>query len=573
MTVAVALAVLERQGQWLLQLRDDVAGIVAPGCWGLFGGHLDPGEDAEAALRRELLEEIGYRAAEVTMRYSSTSADRIRHVFSVSLSQPIEALTLHEGQDMALVNLADLQRGQIWSSKLQQIRPLAPALQKAMARLCRPLPHTGALSAVLEGLAFLRDPGFANRRFAQFGPVFETRLLGQPLVFIRGEQAIGDLLAAGEAIEGWWPASVRQLLGSRSLANRNGPDHKARRRVVGQLFSAAALRRNSPGIVEQVNGLAAELNAAAGPVALATGMRRFAFGVIATVVLGLDGSQRDALFEDFEIWTRALFSLPLAIAGSPFARALQARQRLLQRLHAVLQQAQHRSVHGEALIGGLDLLAGGLDEAGLPLDDGDVIEQLLLLLFADYETTASSLSCLMRELLQRPDVLAWLKPELQQLSWPPTAEQAPQAYDATAAPRLDAVVREVMRLAPPVGGFFRRTRRDLLLDGVLVPAGRVVQVAVAASNRHAPASTATDLDVFRPERHLDGSAGPLLLPFGGGERVCLGKALAELEIRLMAVGLLRQTRLQLEADQDLTLSAIPSPTPRSGLLVRAQPLC
>jgi cytochrome P450 len=201
----------------------------------------------------------------------------------------------------------------------------------------------------------------------------------------------------------------------------------------------------------------------------------------------------------------------------------------------------------------------------LPLDDNDLVEQLLLLLFAGYETTASSLSCLMAALLQHPDTLEWLRPELDALRWPPAAEQAASAYDTSAAPRLAAVVQEVMRLNPPVGGFFRRTTRPLVLDGVLVPAGSVVQVALAASNRH---GAATDLERFHPQRHLEGGAVPLLLPFGGGERVCLGKALAELEIRLMAVGLLRQTRLRLEPDQDLSLQLIPSPSPRGGLLVR-----
>jgi hypothetical protein len=324
--------------------------------------------------------------------------------------------------------------------------------------------------------------------------------------------------------------------------------------VVGQLFSAAALRRYSPAIVQLVDQLAAELNAAAGPVRLVDRMRRFAFAVIASVVLGLEGDDIEALFADFEIWTRALFSLPIAIPGSPFAKALQARARLLERLRGVLERAK------DCPTGGLDLLSGGLDEAGLPLTDDDLVEQLLLLLFAGYETTASSLSCLMAALLQHPPVLHWLQDEVQTLAWPPP--------EAIAAPRLDAVVQEVMRLNPPVGGFFRRTTRPLLLDGVLVPEGRVVQVALAASHRTS-SNGASDLDVFRPERHLEPGNGLTLLPFGGGERVCLGKALAELEIRLMAVGLLQQVSLELVPDQDLSLALIPSPSPRDGLLVIA----
>ena len=59
------------------------------------------------------------------------------------------------------------------------------------------------------------------------------------------------------------------------------------------------------------------------------------------------------------------------------------------------------------------------------------------------------------------------------------------------------------------------------------------------------------------------------MPFGGGERVCLGKALAELEIRLMVVGLLQQVELELSPDQDVSLQLIPSPTPRDSLRVHA----
>ena len=415
-----------------------------------------------------------------------------------------------------------------------------------------PLPSTGAVTGLLEALAFFRDPDFASTRFAQFGDVFETRLVGQQLVFIRGGQAISDLLAQPEATEGWWPESVKQLLGSRSLANRNGADHRARRRAVGQLFSAAALKRYTPEIVALVDGLALELQQTPAPLRLVDRMRRFAFSVIATVVLGLEGSDVEALFADFEIWTRALFSVPIAIPGSPFARALQARARLLERLKQVLQRAP------EQRSGGLDLLSGAVDEAGLPLSDDDLVEQLLLLLFAGYETTASSLSCLMAALLQHPQQAAWLQEEIEALPWP--------GYEGESTPRLTAVVQEVMRLNPPVGGFFRRTTAPLVLAGVQVPAGRVVQVALAASNRIS-SSGADDLDQFRPERHLEAESGLTLLPFGGGERVCLGKALAELEIRLMAVGLLRQVRLQLQPDQDLSLALIPSPSPRDGLLV------
>ena len=131
--------------------------------------------------------------------------------------------------------------------------------------------------------------------------------------------------------------------------------------------------------------------------------------------------------------------------------------------------------------------------------------------------------------------------------------------------RLDATVLEVMRMTPPVGGFFRQNTQSIELADVAIPQGKVIQVVLSSSS----STDQTDLETFRPQRHLDGSFQQTLLPFGGGERVCLGKALAELEIRLMAVGLLQRVQLHLEPDQDLNLQLIPSPTPRDGLLVTA----
>jgi len=72
----------------------------------------------------------------------------------------------------------------------------------------------------------------------------------------------------------------------------------------------------------------------------------------------------------------------------------------------------------------------------------------------------------------------------------------------------------------------------------------------------------------RPQRHLGGDTGLPVMLYGGCERVCLGKALAELEIRLMAVGLFGRLSLRLALpDQDLALQLIPSPSPRGGMLV------
>ena len=130
MTVAVevALAVLVREGRWLMQLRDDIDGIVCPGCWGLFGGHLDPGESPEQALRRELLEEISWQPQSLRFALQHRNQRRLAHVFVAELTVPLQQLTLLEGQDMALVTLEQLRSGALLSPRLQQLRPLVDGI-------------------------------------------------------------------------------------------------------------------------------------------------------------------------------------------------------------------------------------------------------------------------------------------------------------------------------------------------------------------------------------------------------------------------------------------------------------
>nr|WP_259736953.1 NUDIX hydrolase [Synechococcus sp. CS-1329] len=133
----VALAMLERDGRWLVQLRDDIPGIVAPGCWGLFGGHLEPGESPEQAVRRELQEEISWCCGDLPFWFRHSNPQRIAHFFRSSLPLSLDGLQLLEGQDMTLAGLDELAAGEVWSPRLQQSRPLAPSLQLALETLRR----------------------------------------------------------------------------------------------------------------------------------------------------------------------------------------------------------------------------------------------------------------------------------------------------------------------------------------------------------------------------------------------------------------------------------------------------
>ena len=132
----VALAVLERDGAWLLQLRDDLESILYPGHWGLFGGHLDAGETPSEAVHRELLEEINWEPTfPLEHWFTSQNGLRIAHVFRGALSVPVEQLTLLEGQDLKLTSKQELRQGSVWSDRRSEVRPIAPGLDQVIQRL------------------------------------------------------------------------------------------------------------------------------------------------------------------------------------------------------------------------------------------------------------------------------------------------------------------------------------------------------------------------------------------------------------------------------------------------------
>ena len=136
MKPAVALAMLYRDSKWLLQLRDDIDSIIYPGHWGLFGGHLDPGETASEAVVRELQEEIDWSpTVPLEPWFSDDSGNRVAHVFRGPLSVSLNQLHLKEGQEMKLVTLSELVSDVIWSERQKELRPVAPRLSIVIERL------------------------------------------------------------------------------------------------------------------------------------------------------------------------------------------------------------------------------------------------------------------------------------------------------------------------------------------------------------------------------------------------------------------------------------------------------
>ncbi len=130
--VNVAVAILYRENKFLMQLRDNIPNIIAPGCWALFGGHIEAGETPEIAVQREVMEEIGYELTAFSQFGIYSDQKAVRYVFQAPLLVPLDQLVLSEGWDLDLLTAEDIQQGEYFSQKAGEVRPLAILPQKIM---------------------------------------------------------------------------------------------------------------------------------------------------------------------------------------------------------------------------------------------------------------------------------------------------------------------------------------------------------------------------------------------------------------------------------------------------------
>ncbi|HEY9809448.1 MAG TPA: NUDIX hydrolase [Halomicronema sp.] len=113
----VALAILYQNGKFLMQLRDNIPTIVYPGNWTFFGGHMEPGEVPEVAVKRELLEEIGYTPNKLIKFGCYADQKIVRHIFHAPLKIELNQLQLNEGCDMGLLTTEEIEKGEAFSEK------------------------------------------------------------------------------------------------------------------------------------------------------------------------------------------------------------------------------------------------------------------------------------------------------------------------------------------------------------------------------------------------------------------------------------------------------------------------
>lgn len=403
----------------------------------------------------------------------------------------------------------------------------------------------GPRSRLLPALALLRDPiGYLTRCHARHGDVFAVRIAGfgdiayvcEPALVRRVLSADPGPARAGAARRDF----LEPLVGRRSLLTTDGEDWDRQRRLVGPAFHGERIDVWS----ERIAALAQEEIARwprGTPFALRPRMQALTLEVILRVVLGLDDGPRlerlrqllPALMEaaGWLVWLPALARRagrakpPRHRAITPWRRFAALRAETDALLFAEIG-ARRAEGAGDERADILSMLLAARDEDGRPLPDRELRDQLLTLLQAGHDTTATALAWTFERLVRTPAV----------------RQRLHDAVDSGDGAYLEAVAKETLRSRPAVFDTFRRVDEPMELAGFTVPVGWYVGVPIAAL--HQLPSLYPDPAAFRPERFLDGHPPPgAWVPFGGGRRHCTGSQLALLELTTVIREVMTQVTL------------------------------
>ena len=422
-------------------------------------------------------------------------------------------------------------------------------------------PGSLGLPVVGDTLNFLQDSQFAKKRHQQYGPIFKTSIFGQPTVFVRGQEAsLFVLTNDNQYFVASFPASTKALLGPLSLTLQTGADHQNRRKLLFQAFGPRALV-GYIGAMENITQRYLEKWEKMETMTWYPELRNYTFDVAGKLLVGIDNGSETALGHYFESWCKGLFTMYLDLPWTKFGKAKKSRKLLLAELEKIIRERQQGTPSDKDA---LSVLISGCDEEGNSLSLEELKDQVLLLLFAGHETLTSAIASFCLLLAQNPDVMAKVRAEQQQFptTEPLTLEQLKQMT------YLEQVLREVLRLIPPVRSIFRKVINACEFGGYEIPKGWTV--ACGINQTHQDSQLYPDPDRFDPDRFSpERSPKPFsYVPFGGGLRDCLGKEFARLEMKLFAAKIVREFEWELLPDQDLDLIAVPAQRPRDGLRVK-----
>jgi cytochrome P450 len=392
------------------------------------------------------------------------------------------------------------------------------------------LPPGPRAPAVLQTLAWAVAPTWVMDRCARLlGESFTLTFApsGMQLVMISDPQAVKTLFTAPPDVapSAAGNSPVAPVMGPSSVIVLTGPEHLRQRKLLLPPFHGERMREYATVIVEATRRDMASWPLES-PMRLQERTRAITLEVILRAVFGVEAERMGALRAAIGALLEPLSAVGVALAAlrrPSLERPTGTIGRALDRLDEVIYEELKRRRAQSDLAERTDILSllmQARDEDGEPMSDQELRDELVTLLLAGHETTATSVAWAIERLVRHPQKLARLVAEID-------AEEQGGGDEY-----MRAVINETLRVRPVVPIVARTLMEDLNVGGYDLPRGTRVFPSIYLTNRNP--RVYEDPTEFRPERFLgEGPDTFSWIPFGGGIRRCIGASFAQLEMKLI----------------------------------------
>jgi cytochrome P450 len=388
----------------------------------------------------------------------------------------------------------------------------------------------------LQAINFMRRPAaLLETSRERYGDVWTLRLPGKVNnVIVADPELAKDVFTADPALlAGASPPIAKPLFGEHSVLMIDGPQHTAQRKLLEPPLHAERVQRYR-GLMAQICEQELASWPLHEPLPLLPRMRTIALKTIMSAIFGVTGGEAQEVISA-RIRAAVEYSSSLPRLGRMWLSQLRGAKlprsfaRIRDSLDAVIFEEIGRARQDPRLEKRDDILAsllGARHDDGSPMTDRELRDELVTLLIQGHTSTASALAWALERLVRHPEALERLRVE---------AQTASEDY-------VDAVVKETLRVRPPLPLPTRRVIQPFMLGEYELEPGTVVMVNTFMLHRRA--DLYPEPDRFRPERFLEQPAGRYTwIPFGGGPRGCPAASFALCELKVVLRTLALQTRL------------------------------
>ena len=412
---------------------------------------------------------------------------------------------------------------------------------------------------------FLRDPLENARSLEVHGNVVRSRTFFETVTLL-GPEANQFVLHDREgnfSSRGGWYYWIDAVFPGAIMA-MDDPAHKHHRRIMQGAFKRSAMERYVADM-----GPVIEDELARWPVDGATPLQAFprikaltlniAARVFMGMALGPEADRMNRAFIDTVEASLALIRKPVPPFG--MWRGVRARRWLMELMRSKLPSK--RAAEGPDLF---SQLCHARDEEGQRFSDDEVVNHMIFLMMAAHDTTTSSLTTMLYCLARHPEWQERLRAQAQAL---PVAHLG--FGDLAGCDQTEWVMKEALRLYPPLTSIPRKTARDCQFGGFHIPKG--TPVGISPIHTHHMPSIWTKPHDFDPERFAPARAehrrhAYAYLPFGGGAHLCIGQHSADMEVKSVMHQLLRRFRWTVPEGYRMPYQLVPIAKPRDGLPIQ-----